>query len=148
MSLPPLKDRRGFIKCASLWCAGLIVGGCERSHAPKVRQGKISLVHKSKIGIGVHIYALERIALLRDDEGVAAMSMVCTHQNCLINADASSANQAYVCSCHGSQFDKKGKVLTGPASQDLPWYETSLTSEEMLEVNFAKLVSADVRLKI
>jgi carotenoid phi-ring synthase / carotenoid chi-ring synthase len=45
-----------------------------------------------------------------------AVSLRCTHQGCLVKPEADGR---YRCPCHGSRFDKQGKVLQGPAQQDL-----------------------------
>ncbi len=57
----------------------------------------------------------------RDAAGLFAYSARCTHQNCLIDAPAAGTGRA-TCSCHGSQFDGNGHVLTGPARVDLDHY--------------------------
>jgi len=51
-----------------------------------------------------------------------ALSAICTHAGCLINAMAGSD---YVCTCHGSTFDTSGRVLSGPAPISLRQYATS-----------------------
>ncbi len=52
----------------------------------------------------------------------SAVSAICTHAGCLINAMAGSD---YVCTCHGSTFDTSGRVLSGPAPISLRQYATS-----------------------
>lgn len=56
-----------------------------------------------------------------------ALSLVCTHQGCTVSWQAS--NNKFDCPCHGSQFDKDGKVLQGPATTSLPTYETEFDSD-------------------
>lgn len=59
-----------------------------------------------------------------------AVSTVCTHQGCQINAyDANS--QEYACPCHGSVFASDGTVVQGPASQALTSYTGTIGSSDI-----------------
>ena len=56
----------------------------------------------------------EKTAVYRDDRGLLhAVSPVCTHMGCLVGFN--NAEKTWDCPCHGSRFDKDGKVLNGPA---------------------------------
>lgn len=55
------------------------------------------------------------------------LSLVCTHQGCTI--DWQAPNNKFDCACHGSQFDKDGKVLRGPAARSLDSFRTEFKSE-------------------
>jgi hypothetical protein len=44
-------------------------------------------------------------------------SYTCPHAGCQAKWDESK--KYFMCPCHGSQFDKDGKVLRGPAKDDL-----------------------------
>jgi cytochrome b6-f complex iron-sulfur subunit len=54
-------------------------------------------------------------------DSFVALTATCTHQTCTISA---FSGQAYVCPCHGSQFDMNGRVLNGPAARALRQYQT------------------------
>jgi len=61
----------------------------------------------------------EKIAVCRDETGnLTAVSAVCTHTGCTVNWN--NKEKTWDCPCHGSRFDKSGKVITGPAVKDLP----------------------------
>jgi Rieske Fe-S protein len=47
----------------------------------------------------------------------SACSLICTHLGCTIEADG---EDAFLCPCHGSRYDRDGKVLAGPAQSPLP----------------------------
>ncbi|AFZ44801.1 UDP-galactopyranose mutase [Halothece sp. PCC 7418] len=50
-------------------------------------------------------------------EATEAISLTCTHQGCTVKRQADGQ---FLCPCHGSLFAADGKVLSGPAKQDLP----------------------------
>jgi glycine/D-amino acid oxidase-like deaminating enzyme/nitrite reductase/ring-hydroxylating ferredoxin subunit len=61
---------------------------------------------------------LTKVAVYRDKTGqLHACSAVCTHLGCVV--DWNQVEKTWDCPCHGSRFDAKGKVITGPAVDDL-----------------------------
>jgi len=64
---------------------------------------------------GALLFRNERLALFRDDGGFYALSLICTHLGCTVTV----TEDALSCPCHGSRFDRQGKVLTGPADRAL-----------------------------
>jgi glycine/D-amino acid oxidase-like deaminating enzyme/nitrite reductase/ring-hydroxylating ferredoxin subunit len=66
----------------------------------------------------------ESMAVYRDDSGVPhALSSECTHLGCEVAWNA--AERSWDCPCHGSRFGTDGRVLQGPANQDLEKKEIS-----------------------
>ena len=58
------------------------------------------------------------VAAYRDEHGVVhTVSAVCTHMACLVAFN--TAEKSWDCPCHGSRFDYRGRVLSGPAVKDL-----------------------------
>jgi Rieske Fe-S protein len=53
-----------------------------------------------------------------------AIDAVCTHEGCTIT---SADGDIYVCPCHGSRYNRSGKVLAGPAMASLRQYPTTFT---------------------
>jgi glycine/D-amino acid oxidase-like deaminating enzyme/nitrite reductase/ring-hydroxylating ferredoxin subunit len=60
----------------------------------------------------------EKVAAYRDDDGrLHAVSGRCTHLGCLVVWNA--AERSWDCPCHGSRYTYDGKVIQGPAVDDL-----------------------------
>lgn len=58
-------------------------------------------------------------ACYRDHAGdIHAVSATCTHLGCTVGFNR--ADRTWDCPCHGSRFDVDGRVIQGPATEDLP----------------------------
>lgn len=62
-----------------------------------------------------------------------AFSNVCTHRGCSVPYVA--ADGKFECPCHGSQYDKTGQVIKGPAPKRLPLFDTQTVGD----ILYAKL---------
>lgn len=51
------------------------------------------------------------------DAGALAIYKVCTHLGCIY--DWKPAENKYICPCHGSQFERDGTFIQGPAPRNL-----------------------------
>ena len=61
---------------------------------------------------------LKKLAVYRDAAGtVHKCSAVCTHMGCVV--EWNHVEKSWDCPCHGSRFDPMGKVVMGPAVEDL-----------------------------
>jgi cytochrome b6-f complex iron-sulfur subunit len=79
---------------------------------------------------GALVFYHERLALLRDDAGYYALSLVCTHLGCTVVVTESDLS----CPCHGSRFDRQGQVITGPADKPLVKMKVEKLGEERVQV--------------
>jgi Rieske Fe-S protein len=52
----------------------------------------------------------------------SAIDAVCTHEGCTITG---ADDSIYVCPCHGSRYDRSGRVVAGPARASLRQYATT-----------------------
>lgn len=99
--------------------AGLVSLG--KYLSPGVRQKKTLLsVAKGELPLqGALVYQEARVALMREGDAVYALSLVCSHLGCTVNVTPTEL----VCPCHGSSFDRQGRVLKGPADRQLLRYQ-------------------------
>jgi Rieske Fe-S protein len=70
--------------------------------------------------------------LIRRGGHLTALSAICTHRHCKVEAEA---DRTFHCPCHDSTFDPEGKVTEGPAKRDLPVLSTSTDSQGHLLVH-------------
>jgi cytochrome b6-f complex iron-sulfur subunit len=61
-------------------------------------------------------------------DAFSALTSVCTHEGCAITQ---YSGQAFVCPCHGAQFDSSGRVLAGPARTALRQYPTQFAGNTL-----------------
>lgn len=64
---------------------------------------------------GALVFRDVRLALMRDENGFYALSLVCTHLGCTVVVTEDTLS----CPCHGSRFDRRGMVVKGPADRPL-----------------------------
>jgi Rieske Fe-S protein len=79
-------------------------------------EGKIFRVGKSAIAVSKS-----------NDGQVQAFSAICTHLGCVIQYQPEK--KLFHCNCHDSEFDLRGKNLSGPASMPLPSRRVEMRKE-------------------
>jgi len=62
-----------------------------------------------------------------------AVNAVCTHLGCVVPWN--NAENKFMCPCHGSQYDDRGKVVRGPAPLSLALAKVSINSQSNIELN-------------
>jgi glycine/D-amino acid oxidase-like deaminating enzyme/nitrite reductase/ring-hydroxylating ferredoxin subunit len=94
-----------------------------------VTGGDVGSVEDIPAGEGAVIRrGLAKAAVYRSPTGeLHELSAVCTHLGCIVHWN--SAEKSWDCPCHGSRFDRHGRVVTGPARKDLEVREASRTRE-------------------
>lgn len=122
---PEPLPRRDFLGLAALWSAGAallfaLFGALRLPRAAVVpvpsRKFRVTLPETLAVG-EAFIPPGRSVAIFRDDQGVFAVSRVCTHLGCLVKSEA----DGFHCPCHGSRFAPDGKVVKGPAPKALAW---------------------------
>ncbi len=69
--------------------------------------------------------------VVRQGETVFAVSAICTHRKCKLAAEP---DHSFLCPCHGSTFDPRGRVIKGPARRDLPVFQVDKNESGQLLV--------------
>ena len=87
------------------------------------------------------IFEEKKVRLVRDEKGIYAVSLICTHLGCIV----AKTDKGYACPCHGSKFNNRGDVVGGPAPKGLNWLEVSQLPSGKLVVNADKIVKAGTR---
>jgi cytochrome b6-f complex iron-sulfur subunit len=82
----------------------------------------------------------DKIIVFSDDAGLYAISTECTHLRC--NLAFKKEFNTFMCPCHGSSFDNKGEVLSGPAKRSLPWYFIQIDSQGQVKIDKSITVPA------
>ena len=135
--------RREFLLFAPATTCALLSAGCRRDGARTVRRSA-EVGELSSFAQGLTPLPFYRIAVLREPHALAAVSMVCTHQVCLLqlaaNDTSAPGEAAFQCPCHGSRFDSRGAALSGPATESLPWYKVSVNDGQVVVVDFSSQV--------
>lgn len=95
---------------------------------PLPRQRKTLRVAKQDIPErGALVYRERGVAVIREGDNIYALSLVCTHLGCTVTVTP----RELICPCHGSRFDRTGKVLQGPADRPLARYEVEDAGENI-----------------
>lgn len=129
-------SRSSFLKISTrllLWLAGLLgLGALARffSHQPetgpptRVDLGPVSSFPSQDQLIRPDIPAV----IYRTPSGFTAYSLRCTHLGCTLDQSAG----IFTCPCHGSEFSADGRLLKGPAAEDLAELNLEVSPEGSL----------------
>jgi cytochrome b6-f complex iron-sulfur subunit len=121
--------RRDFLGLGSLAAAGaaLLFAGFGILRLPKAavltspsKKFRVALPESLPAGQGFFPPG-HSVAIFRDDDGVYAISTICTHLGCIVKGTA----EGFSCPCHGSLFAPDGSVVKGPAPRALPWFQVA-----------------------
>lgn len=139
-------DRRGFItSCACALAAGGLLHGCASLNVRQVSPVRGALLlpllqHPELLEAGgvltVQPEGMENPVIISafGDNRFIALSPICTHLGCTVDVEG----EHLVCPCHGSTYDREGRVLRGPAEEPLSKFATSLTSDGVLRVDLTR----------
>lgn len=125
-------ERRKFIQKTGKVCLGALTGGSMLSACAKVYYAQYAVednsikVSKSEFTVRDAVVIKDDrlpapIYLLKEGESFSAVLMLCTHKEC----EVAPFGQELHCPCHGSEFTNKGKLLTGPAEEDLKKFKVT-----------------------
>jgi Rieske Fe-S protein len=123
MTEDPRFNRKDFISVSTrlfLWLAGLLgLGGLIRffSHSSEHNTSQILDLGPIRDLAPDEMIIFQDIpaVLFRTASGFTAFSLRCTHLGCTLE----NGTDRFVCPCHGSEYSLGGKILKGPALDDL-----------------------------
>jgi Rieske Fe-S protein len=137
---PPCIGRREFVeRSIGAVIAGSMLAGCAslvtRTVTPVDGALRLALVHYPELAAeGGSLKIMPKDAtdpiyvLALGNRRFAALSPICTHLGCTVEIEQARL----VCPCHGSNYDREGRVLKGPAQRPLTSYRTELASDDVL----------------
>lgn len=70
------------------------------------------------------------LILVNFEGTIRAFTSVCTHQQC--SRDWSFGTTIATCRCHTSQFDYEGRVVRGPAKEDLASFQVTQNDDAII----------------
>ncbi|TMC51184.1 MAG: Rieske 2Fe-2S domain-containing protein [Chloroflexi bacterium] len=98
----------------------------------------------------------KRVSIVRDQKGLYAVYLICTHLGCTPNyttsvragtsvGDAQAAahgdpNKGWACPCHGSRYFIDSTNFFGPAPRPMDWVDIAFAPDGKLVVDRSKLV--------
>jgi cytochrome b6-f complex iron-sulfur subunit len=82
-----------------------------------------------------------KVAIIRNDGKIYAMTTVCTHRGAIIGESADSVS--FTCPRHHAQYDIEGNVTKGPAKVSLSRYAISVDANGHLIVDKSQKFTAD-----
>ncbi len=86
----------------------------------------------------------KKVFIFATSAGIHAVSSICTHLGCLVY----STDWGFQCPCHGSKYNRNGKVIAGPAPRNLAWLDISQSMDGTLVVDAAKEVKPGTTFKV
>ena len=139
--------RRDFLGIAGLWAVAAAAAGAMAAMA-RLPMPRVLPEASSRFRAGtpqafpagsVTVLTERHVRVMSTEKGIAAISLVCTHLGCIVGESATG----FLCPCHGSSFDARGKVTGGPAPRPLRWLQISQAADGVLVIDTGKEVSPD-----
>jgi len=139
----PCIDRREFVERSVVAMLGAsMLGACAslvtRTVTPIDGALRLSLAHYPELTAdGGSLKVLPKGAqdpiyvLALGNRRYAALLPICTHLGCTVEIEEGRL----VCPCHGSNYDREGRVLRGPAERPLSRYRAELTPDDVLVID-------------
>ncbi len=128
---PEPVPRRDWLGLGSLWAMGgaMLFATLGMLKLPKAavlaspsKKFRVALPETLPLG-EAYVPAGRSVAIFKDEEGIFAVSTICTHLGCVVKPNA----EGFECPCHGSRFHANGEVAKGPAPRPLPWLKVSVS---------------------
>jgi len=110
------QSRRTFIATLTAFlCSALLLWRYLTPRRTGVRRALARVATADIPAQGALVFREARVAVVRSNDDIYALSLVCTHLGCTVNVTPDGLS----CPCHGSRFDRGGNVVQGPADRPL-----------------------------
>jgi len=103
---------RILLGCAAAGQAGLLAGCGDSDPETRVPLAEVPTGRRVRVR-----HRGDAVELLRDEDGIVARSLRCTHQKCEVFWHA--PDSVYRCPCHPALFDPDGNPISGPVTEPL-----------------------------
>jgi cytochrome b6-f complex iron-sulfur subunit len=128
-------ERRGFLQILGGLCGSfaLLPQKWARAQAKKMAIPLAKVEKLTHVGgwAVLKLGADLKIMFVRETEtSVKALTSICTHKQCDLQYKPDNKNVE--CTCHHSTFNLDGKVLVGPATENLKTYPASLSGDKII----------------
>lgn len=128
-------DRREFVTACSISLLAPLLGACASlaTHPVPVDGGRVKLLLTEHPALAKPNGVLKILphgakdplyVLALPDGAFVAVSPICTHRGCTVDVQG----PRLVCPCHGSTYDREGRVLRGPAERALDRHAARLVA--------------------
>jgi Rieske Fe-S protein len=135
-------ERKEFIKksctlCVAIGAGWAVTGLSACAHLPvfnaELRDNKIAIPLSVFDAAALQIISIKgmeyNVAVRKEKNGsYTALLMRCTHADNQLN----STGNGFVCTLHGSAFDKEGAVTQGPAETSMKRFPTAITGTNII----------------
>ena len=135
--------RGGVAVGAGTLAAAALPVGCMQADSPPAGPVAAGTVADIQVGM-LKLIDGESVVLARDQEGLYAMTRVCTHQGQLVSLITAGGVPALHCYGHGSEFNMAGAVTRGPAERALDHFRVEVAAGN-ITIHADQVVSADTR---
>jgi nitrite reductase/ring-hydroxylating ferredoxin subunit len=85
------------------------------------------------------------VAIGRDDGGLFAVTLTCTHAGCNMAVDGQVGPGGIFCACHGSRFTIFGDVTQGPARRPLVHFAVEVDANGNVTIKGGEVVASETR---
>lgn len=149
-------NRRAFIGAGARACVSVCVSACGGVLAASALGGCASVLTRTvtplngrvELALAQHPELAEPGGSLRiqvagaadplyvlslGDGTFSVLSPICTHLGCTVDIQGARL----VCPCHGSTYDREGKVLKGPAERSLTRFPTRISPDAVVMIDLA-----------
>ena len=141
-----MPTRRQILKLIGTTAATCTLLDCSSPEGASPATGPVAAGNLSAVPVGTLQFVTgQPVVLGRDEDGLYALSAICTHQQCDMSHDGSINSTTIVCNCHGSSFSSDGAVLNGPAHAPLPQYAVELAANGNITVHAETIVAMGTR---